>query len=194
MTSKKDIIVKHALESRENLGITLDIYFNGQDVLNEIINVFRNKLKNRLVDKQRGVQVTQDNLLDKPPRESQKFFFTKASWRTQYQVGLETQRPSRWAKKTISIGVLRPDTGTTDEEEERTIKSNLDNKIEQGDNGGDWVWWVYYDGLGNWFNGDAFTRMHFEENTCEEFGDKLAGIIKIIDKHVGGSSKKKMAR
>ena len=182
MGNKEDIIRTHALESRENLGIMLDVYFNGQDVINEIINAFLDKLKKRFIDKQCGVQVTQKTLSDKPTINYRKFFFTKESWRTQYQVGLETQEPNECPEKTICIGVLKPDTGTTEEEEERTIKSDLDG-IEQGDNGDPWVWWVYYDGLGNWFNGDAFTRMHFEENTCEKLGDKLARIIEIIDEH-----------
>lgn len=178
MTSEKDVVIKHALESRENLKITLDIYFNGRDVLNEVKNVFLNKLKNRFVGKRCDFQVTKATLIDNSTGTYKELFFTKGSWRTQYQVGLETEGP----EKPVCIGVKKPGTGTTEEEEERTIKSDLDNGIETGDNGGPWVWWVYYDVLRNLSNGDILTRMHFEGDICKKFGD----IFEIIDKHVRG--------
>lgn len=192
MRNKGEMILDHALESKENLETALDIGFTFDDLRKRLIVDFLDKLKIYVLDElgdhdESQWHVNDDTFYRFPLKNDSYYSFGKKSWGASYGVGLQLH------KNTALIGAWRPEGAPNIE----SLKQTLDKKIKSG--GQDkWYEWYYYleDPYRNWGAADGLIRLKFPNGKAvKHIGQELAQVIKvaapIIDRHVKNLGKKR---
>ena len=207
-SNESKIILKHALESKENLetALLINSAFNG-DLRGQIIAGFLNELEKYVLAelKQRSdglewgtiIDTDHRDLRDVPLKRWQRFGFGKTSWKKRYGVALEPQNVSA---HDVIIGVWREYNETTKKgaprfQPEDRLWEILNDRIGRtGELNAWWEWYCYLDDpYRHWGTKDGLIRLKLhEDEAVRHIGQELIRIIEvaapIIDKHVRGSS------
>ena len=188
MPGEEDIIIRHALESRENLDMTLGCYFAGDELCKQQIKDFLMKLRRCLDEHLEEPQWTfvDDGLLREPLRNGSGslFTFAKTSWNGRYKIGIQ-----RWDSRTI-YGVVK---GKESKEGIPNLEQAINNvmpKAEKSDPS--WEWYRYWeDRYGKWDTKEAFLNRKYDGEAVNQLCNDLITIMKeatpIIDNYVSSN-------
>ncbi len=212
MGNEREIILKHAQQSEENLKTALDINtaFNG-DLHGQIIVGFLNKLETFVIDELRRrsdgleweivIDANHKDLRHSPLKMYKRFGFWKKSWQRQYGVALESQQVNAGD---VIIGVWRDynqttETGAPKFQPEDRLRAILNDRIERtGEHNAWWEWYCYlnepYRSWGTDHNRTIRLKLH-EDEAVWHVGQEFVRIIEvaapIIDEHVQDLGKKR---
>lgn len=186
MPGEEDIIIRHALESRENLDMTLGCYFAGDKVCKQLIKDFLMKLKECL-----------DNHLEMPEWEfvddgllkgnGSHFNFAKTSWNGRYPIGIE-----RWDGRITIYGAAK---GGRSENIIPGLEEAINRAMPQARKGKGTLWfeWSRYwgDRYGNWDKKEALLNIKYDGEAVNQLCNDLITIMNaatpIIDNYVSSN-------
>ncbi len=206
MTGEKNVIVKHAMENKENLEMTLDICFI-LDELRERIREFQTKFKERLrqhldrseykpicsvcdrtiqehLDRSKGLWEYECEIFEKCVFCG----FGKESWK---RIGIEGIGISQEPNGDIIYGVHK---NRPSEEYRSCLKRTIDERTDMsGKTSNWWEWYIKWEGrYGNWKTKEALIDIGYDEEAVKQIVDQLMLILEvaesIIEKEVGRSS------
>lgn len=180
MPGEKDIIIRHALESRENLEMTLDIYLAGDELCKQLIKDFLMKLRKCLDEhlEKPEWKFVDDGLLKEPLRNGS-FAFAKTSWNGKYSIKIQRH------KGRIEYGVAKE---TESRERIPDLEGTLNDAMPKA---GRWhSWWEWYryweDRYGKWDTKEALLNIKDDGDAVNQLCNDLILIMKkatpFIDK------------
>lgn len=182
MPGKEDIIIRHALESRENREMTLDIYLAGDELCKQLIKDFLMKLRKCLDEHLERPQwkFVDDGLLEEPLRNGS-FAFAKTSWNGKYSIKIQRYQGR------IEYGVAK-------ERESRERIPDLEGTLNDAmPKAGKWhSWWewrrYWEDRYGDWNTKEALFNIKDDEEAVNQLCNDLILIMEkatpFIDEYV----------
>lgn len=195
MTGEEKVIVEHALDSKENLKMTLDICFIFDELRKQIITrEFQTKLKECLKEHLDGSEEEWEykgGFVDKggiPENDAYYGFFGfgKRSWETDgigYRIGIERQGKNGGG--TIIYGVRRNRELGEDEYGcglKEAIDEAIAHKTGPGKSSRWWEWYIKWEeDYGNWDKKEALINIRCEE-AIKEIVNRLILIKDAVEK------------
>ena len=185
MPGEKDIIIRHALERRENLEMTLGIHFAGDELCKRLIKDFLMKLRNYLDEHLEKPQwkFVDDGLLKEPLR-TRSFAFAKTSWNGKYSITIQRYQGC------IEYGVAK---GKESQERIPDLERILNDAMPHaGKWHSCWEWRRYWEGrYGDWNTKEALLNIKYDGEAVNQLCKDLITIMNaatpIIDNYVSSN-------
>ena len=184
MPGEKDIIIQHALESRENLEMTLGIHFAGDELCKQLIKDFLMKLRECLNKRLNHLENPQwefvDTLLEEPLRSGSLFAFAKTSWNERCLIGIQRYHGR------IGYGVVK-----RKESRERIpgLEQAINNAMSKAGKSSSWWEWHcdWEDCYGNWNTKKALLNIKYDEEAVHQLCKLLIHIMEVADEYVSSN-------
>lgn len=172
MPGEEDIIIRHALESRENLEMTLGIRLAGDELCKQLIKDFLMELKECL-DRhlERPEWEFVDDGLHKEPLRSGSFAFAKTSWNGKYSIKIQRYQGR------IEYGVAKE---TESRERIPDLEGTLNDAMPKAGRWHSyWEWYRYWeDRYGNWDTKEALLNIKDDGDAVNQLCNDLILIMK----------------
>jgi hypothetical protein len=176
-SDKKKFIAQHALQNKENLLLSLDIYNSFEEVMNNLVSIFLNELKKQLLE----------NLGDEWEIS---LFFENNNVFGKGEVGLEIWKKLWKEKHVVAFSNDKTKLGDFNffvwreaKTPIRGITETLNTKFIKGYKYGEYIdWYVYVDKkYANWLDEDTISLLYDKKEMLEYFKDNLLKIAKIVE-------------
>jgi len=163
MNDEKELIIKYALQSPENLRVALLTCESYDDLKKTVVSAFAEKLERRLRKKLREEWIVTNELRDSCLRAWHGIYISKNAWQLlDISIRLETEANAR----RFFAGIRCPQANRPKSLNEQQLREELTEK--KGKNN---KWWIYYydvaDKYKNWTNADTMCLLH-DESSQEE--------------------------
>lgn len=181
MTGEKKVIMEHALDSKENLEMTLDIHFAGDDLCKRLKRDFLMKLRKCLDE---SLDKPQWKFVDDGLHEGRSLAFAKESWNKKYSIRIQEYQGR------VEYGVAK---GEKSEERIPGLVEILNDAMqEKGKWHSEWEWLCNWeDCYGKWDSKEALLKIKYDGEAVNQLCKKLI-LIKTkakchIDKYVSSN-------
>ena len=172
MPGEEDIIIRHALESRENLEMTLGIHLAGDELCKQLIKDFLMKLRKCLDEHLEKPQwkFVDDGLLKEPLRNGS-FAFAKTSWNEKYSIKIQRYQGR------IEYGVAKE---TESRERIPNLEGTLNDAMPKAGRWHScWEWYRYWeDRYGKWDTKEALLNIKDDGDAVNQLCNDLILIMK----------------
>lgn len=176
-SDKKKFIAQHALQNKENLLLSLDIYNSFEEVMNNLVSNFLKELKKQLLESlgnewEIKVPFENDNVFGRGKVE---LTIWKKLWKEKNTVCFNNDRTRL---DYFTFYVWREAKTPT-----RGITETLNTKFIKGYKYGEYIdWYVYVDKkYANWLDEDTISLLYDKKEMLEYFKDNLLKIAKIVE-------------
>ena len=183
-SEEQRIIIEHALKNEENLAMTLDIIAAQNELHEQIIKPFLEKLEGFVCEKLKESRLWDDFKLGDNPFKSHRpiiFSVSKKKWGEQYRVGIQ----SGYSGRGVEIGAVFSDNHSSLRDE---LDEKLEIKREPNSLPGGWIKRLYSSDPDSWNNKKDPNNWNYENwcdtDTLVKMSTETGCVVKNVGEHL----------